>query len=167
MGVQHQFLQTYGFTINYVGTHGVKGYTREDYNRFAGDVCNAVTRDFFINRLNPGWGSEFYTSNESNSIYHGLNAQLRKAYSRGFTWTANYTFGKVLDNVTEGNLGDYFNVNAYAGAYTGVQDIAKPGARPWPFRIRCASSFYSERRVGLADFQRRAIQQSSRWMAVE
>ena len=127
LGVQHQFLQTYGFTINYVGTHGVKGYTREDYNRFAGDVCNAVTCDFFINRLNPGWGSEFYTSNESNSIYHGLNAQLRKAYSRGFTWTANYTFGKVLDNVTEGNLGDYFNVNAYAGAYTGVQDIAKPG----------------------------------------
>lgn len=132
LGVQHQFLRDYGFSINYVGTHGVKGYTREDYNRFAGDICNANTCDFFINRLNPGWGSQFYTSNESSSIYHGLNAQLRKTYTHGFTWTANYTFGKVLDNVTEGNLGDYFNVNAYAAAYTGVQDIANPGADRGP-----------------------------------
>ena len=132
LGVQHQFLHDYGFSINYVGTHGVKGYTREDYNRFPGDVCNAVTCDFFINRLNPGWGSEFYTSNESSSVYHGLNASLRKTYTHGFTWTANYTFGKVLDNVTEGNLGDYFNVNAYASAYTGVQDIDKPAADRGP-----------------------------------
>jgi hypothetical protein len=132
LGVQHQFLRDYGISINYVGTHGVKGYTREDYNRFAGDVCNAITCDFFINRLNPGWGAQFYTSNESSSIYHGLNAQLRKTYTRGFTWTANYTFGKVLDNVTEGNLGDYFNVNAYSAAYTGVQDIDKPGADRGP-----------------------------------
>ena len=132
LGIQHQFLRDYGFSVNYVGTHGVKGYTREDYNRFAGDICNAVTCDFTINRLNSGWGSQFYTSNESSSIYHGLNAQLRKTYAHGFTWTANYTFGKVLDNVTEGNLGDYFNVNAYAAAYTGVQDIAKPDADRGP-----------------------------------
>jgi outer membrane receptor protein involved in Fe transport len=142
-GVQHQFLRDYGVSINYVGTHGVKGYTREDYNRFAGDVCNANTCDFFINRLNPGWGSQFYTSNESSSIYHGLNAQLRKTYSRGFTWTANYTFGKVLDNVTEGNLGDYFNVNAYAAAYTGVQDISVPEADRGPseFDVRHRFTF--------------------------
>jgi hypothetical protein len=34
--------------------------------------------------------------------------------------------------VTEGNLGDYFNVNAYAAAYTGVQDIDKPEADRGP-----------------------------------
>ena len=112
LGIQHQFLHDYGFTINYVGTHGVGNYTRDDYNRFDGDVCsvppafglNAITH---INRLNPGWLDEYYTSNEGNSIYHGMNVQLRKTYSHGFLWTANYTFGKVLDNVTEGNLGDY------------------------------------------------------------
>jgi len=132
LGVQHQFLRDYGFSINYVGTHGVKGYTREDYNRFAGDICNVNTCDFFIDRLNPGWGSQFYTSNESSSVYNGLNAQLRKTYTHGLMWTANYTFGKVLDNVTEGNLGDYFNVNAYAAAYTGVQDIDHPAADRGP-----------------------------------
>jgi hypothetical protein len=143
LGVQHQFWHDYGFSINYVGTHGVKGYTREDYNRFAGDICNANTCDFFIDRLNPGWGAQFYTSNEASSIYHGLNAQLRKTYTHGFTWTANYTFGKVLDNVTEGNLGDYFNVNAYAAAYTGVQDINKPGEDRGPseFDVRHRFTF--------------------------
>jgi outer membrane receptor protein involved in Fe transport len=145
LGVQHQFLRDYGFSINYVGTHGVKGYTREDYNRFAGDVCTSTFDpcDFFINRLNLGWGSQFYTSNESSSVYHGLNAQLRKTYNHGFTWTANYTYGKVLDNVTEGNLGDYFNVNTYAGAYTGVQDIDRPAADRGPseFDVRHRFTF--------------------------
>lgn len=127
-GVQHQFFRDYGFTINYVGTHGVGNYTREDYNRFDGDICQVAFSDcdFAITRLNPGWNNEFYTSNEGNSIYHGLNVQLRKNYSHGFLWTANYTYGKVLDNVTEGNLGDYFNVNGYAALYTGVSDISKP-----------------------------------------
>jgi hypothetical protein len=31
--------------------------------------------------------------------------------------------GKVLDNVTEGGLGDYLNTNGYGGLYSGVQDI--------------------------------------------
>jgi len=131
-GIQHSFLHDYGFSINYVGTHGVGNYTREDFNRFAGDICNAVTCDFTPNRLNPGWNNEYYTSNEGNSIYHGLNAQLRKNMGHGFMWTANYTFGKVLDNVTEGNLGDYFNVNGYSALYTGVQDISKPDADRGP-----------------------------------
>lgn len=127
-GIQHQFFHDYGLTINYVGTHGVGNYTREDFNRFNGDICvDLFTNcDFTPNRLNPGWNNEFYTSNEGNSIYHGLNVQVRKNYSHGLLWTANYTFGKVLDNVTEGNLGDYFNVNGYAALYTGVADISKP-----------------------------------------
>jgi Carboxypeptidase regulatory-like domain/TonB dependent receptor len=127
LGIQQQFLRNYGLTINYVGTHGVGNYTREDYNRYDGDICNPSVCDYTIHRLNPGWEYQYYTANEGNSIYNGLNAQLRMNYNHGFTFTANYTFGKVLDNVTEGNLGDYFNVNAYSALYTGVADISKPG----------------------------------------
>ncbi|MGA2302257.1 MAG: TonB-dependent receptor [Candidatus Acidiferrum sp.] len=148
LGIQHQFLHDYGFTINYVGTHGVGNYTRDDYNRFDGDVCSVPPAfgpkcDYTINRLNPGWLDEYYTSNEGNSIYHGMNVQLRKTYSHGFLWTANYTFGKVLDNVTEGNLGDYSNVNGYAALYTGVQDIAHPDADRGPseFDVRQRFTF--------------------------
>lgn len=126
LGVQHSFAHDYGFTINYVGTRGVGGYTREDYNRFAGDICNQTTCSYENNRLNYGWGQITYISNESQSNYEGMNAQLRKNFSHDLTFTANYTFGKVLDNLTEGGLGDYFNTNGYGILYSGVSDIQHP-----------------------------------------
>ena len=126
LGVQHQFLRDYGFSINYVGTRGVGGYTREDYNRFDGDVCNPTACHYYATRYAPGWGAITYITNESQSTYNGLNAQFKKSYSGQLTFVANYTFGKVLDNVTEGGLGDYFNVNSYGINYSGVMDIEHP-----------------------------------------
>jgi Carboxypeptidase regulatory-like domain/TonB dependent receptor len=126
LGVQQQFLRDYGFSINYVGTRGVGGYTREDYNRFDGDVCNPTECNYFATRLAPGWGEITYITNESQSTYQGMNAQLKKTYNHGVMFIANYTYGKVLDNVTEGGLGDYFNVNSYAANYSGVMDIDHP-----------------------------------------
>ena len=126
LGVQHQFAHDYAVSINYVGTRGVGGYTREDYNRFDGDVCNPTVCNEFATRYVPGWGEITYISNESQSIYHGMNAQLKKNFTHGLLFVGNYTFGKVLDNVTEGGLGDYFNTNAYAGNYSGVMDIEHP-----------------------------------------
>jgi carboxypeptidase family protein/TonB-dependent receptor-like protein len=126
LGVQHSIGHDYGFTLNYVGTRGVGGYTREDFNRFAGDICNQAACSFANNRLNFGWGQITYISNESSSNYEGLNAQFRRNYAHNLTFTANYTFGKVLDNLTEGGLGDYFNTNGYGLLYSGVSDIGKP-----------------------------------------
>ncbi len=126
LGVQHSFGNDYGFTLNYVGTRGVGGYTREDYNRFDGDICNQTSCSYLNNRLNYGWGQITYISNESQSNYEGLNAQFRKNYAHNLMFTANYTFGKVLDNLTEGGLGDYFNTNGYGILYSGVSDIGKP-----------------------------------------
>lgn len=124
LGVQHEFFNNYAFSINYVGTRGVKLFIREDWNRFTGDICNATTCDFTENRLAPGWGGGLYVSNASDSTYHGMNLQLRKNYSHGFTLVGNYTFGKVLDIVTEGGLGDYFNTNDYGlASYQGTTDV--------------------------------------------
>jgi hypothetical protein len=126
LGVQHAFGHDYGFALNYVGTRGVGGYTREDYNRFDGDICNQTSCSYTFHGFNPGWGPITYISNESQSNYEGLNAQLRKNYSHNLMFTANYTFGKVLDNLTEGGLGDYQNTNGYGLLYSGVSDIEKP-----------------------------------------
>ncbi|HTR26101.1 MAG TPA: TonB-dependent receptor [Terriglobales bacterium] len=126
LGVQHSFGRDYGFTFNYVGTRGVGGYTREDFNRFDGDVCNQTVCNYFSTRLNYGWGQITYISNESQSNYEGFNAQFRKTYAHNLMFTANYTFGKVLDQVTEGGLGDYFNTNGYGILYSGVSDIEHP-----------------------------------------
>jgi hypothetical protein len=125
LGVQHSFGRDYGFALNYVGTRGVGGYTREDYNRFDGDICNQTSCNYYFSGYNPGWGPITYISNESQSNYEGLNAQLRKNYSHNLMFTANYTFGKVLDNLTEGGLGDYQNTNGYGLLYSGVSDVEK------------------------------------------
>ena len=126
LGIQHSFAHDYGFTINYVGTRGVGGYTREDYNRFDGDICKQTSCSYTFHGFNPGWGQITYISNESSSNYEGLNVQLRKNYSHNLMFAANYTFGKVLDNLTEGGLGDYSNVNGYGLLYSGVSDIQNP-----------------------------------------
>jgi len=123
LGVQRQFASSFAASVNYVGTRGVRLYTREDYNRFAGDICNQTACDFFNNRLNLGWGQTFFIANEDSSSYHGLNAQLKKDVTHGVMFVANYTFGKVLNFVTDPGLGDYFNVNSSGSLYSGVQDI--------------------------------------------
>lgn len=122
-GIQHEFGGSYAASVNYVGTQGRNNYTREDYNRFAGDICNPVSCDGVANNFNVDFGQITYVSNEGYSNYNGLNAQLRKTFSYGLTFVANYTFGKVLDDVTEGGLGDYANVNGYGALYAGVQDL--------------------------------------------
>jgi len=125
-GIQRQIMHDYALTINYVGTSSVGGYTREDYNRFDGDICNQTYCNYYASQITPGWGELTYISNESHATYNGLNAQFKRNYSHGLMFAANYTWGKVLDNVTEGGLGDYFNTNGYGGLYSGVQDIQNP-----------------------------------------
>ncbi len=124
LGLQQEFLRSYAVSLNYVGTRGVKLYTRSDPNRVTGDVCNATTCDFTIDRLNPGWGTLFYIDNGSSSTYHGFNLQVKKNYSHGFMLTGNYTFGKVLDLVSDAGLGDY--TNSGQPQYIVQSDARKP-----------------------------------------
>ena len=140
-GIQREFLHDYALTINYVGTSDVGGYTREDYNRFDGDICNQTYCNYFASQLAPGWGQITYISNEGHASYNGLNAQLKRNYSHGFMFAANYTWGKVLDNVTEGGLGDYLNTNGYGGLYSGVQDIQNQAGDRGPSEFDVAQRF--------------------------
>jgi len=111
LGFQQQFLNSYAVSANYVGTRALKLYTRSDPNRFTGDICNANTCDFTIDRLNPGWGQLYYITNGSNSTYHGLNVEVRKNYSHGVLLVGNYTLGKVIDLGSDAGLADYRNTS--------------------------------------------------------
>ena len=55
--------------------------------------------------------------------------------------TANYTWGKVLDNVTEGGLGDYFNTNGYGLLYAGVSNIQNQRLDRGPSEFDVAQRF--------------------------
>jgi hypothetical protein len=49
-----------------------------------------------IFRANPFAGNLFYKDDSGNTNYHGLQLELRKDYSHGLTFRANYTFSKTL-----------------------------------------------------------------------
>lgn len=118
-GFQREFFRDYSVSANYVGTRGMKIYLWEDWNRVRGDIL-----DFSEDRLNPEWGSIWMVSNGADSIYHGANVQLRKAYSRGFMFVANYTFGQAIDwPSSDAGLGDFTNISTSASFYIGAQDI--------------------------------------------
>jgi hypothetical protein len=54
--------------------------------------------NFFV--LNPySAGNLLYVDDSGWSSYNGLQIQLRKQFSRGLTWTTNYTFSKSLTNL--------------------------------------------------------------------
>jgi hypothetical protein len=48
-------------------------------------------------RPNPQFGSIMVTSNASDSVYHSMQATLRKRFGHGLLFNAGYTFSKVID----------------------------------------------------------------------
>ncbi|MBI2151031.1 MAG: hypothetical protein HYU27_10580, partial [Acidobacteria bacterium] len=53
--------------------------------------------------VNPQFGSLGLLGNTDNSIYHSMQAQLRKRLSHGFTGQFSYTWSKNLGNSAAGN----------------------------------------------------------------
>jgi hypothetical protein len=52
-------------------------------------------------RLLPQWNSINFRSPYGHSTYHGLDAQLEKRFSSGFSWSLSYTWSHSLDNIPE------------------------------------------------------------------
>jgi hypothetical protein len=74
-------------------------------------ACNPVFGPLYI--IDPARGGDptitQFTSYASrgNSIYHGMTASLTKRYSNHFSFQANYTFSKSIDDVTDFNSAFY------------------------------------------------------------
>lgn len=58
-------------------------------------------KDFFgFGKIDPDAGLFYYTSNSSNSAYHGMTLSLNKRYSHNFSFNVNYTLSKAIDDAT-------------------------------------------------------------------
>ena len=93
---------------NYVGTFGHKllgivGRNTFD-GRFAGGDGTA---------LNPKYGNNSFRTNCCASNYHGWQTTLRKRFSDGLQFNANYTFSKGMDDVSDA----FTTKNAGGAAY--------------------------------------------------
>ncbi|HXG65612.1 MAG TPA: hypothetical protein VNO70_10925, partial [Blastocatellia bacterium] len=113
--IEHEFARDYFASAGYVGTRGVH------LLRFAtpnlGPNSIPVILDVAVNAFQPTFqgivvppniGRPFpilgsFTSIESdaNSIYHGLQLQLNKRFSRGIQFTTAYTWSHAIDEVSD------------------------------------------------------------------
>lgn len=58
-------------------------------------------------RLNPALGDITMRRPHFNSFYHGGSIELQRRWSRNFSFQANYTFSKSIDDTSADVLGDY------------------------------------------------------------
>jgi hypothetical protein len=82
---------------NYIGTAGRKLLGIRNLNTFDGRLSGAGS----TTRVNSAIGSDNYRSGDYGSNYHAVEASLRKQFSSGLTFNANYTFAKTLDDISD------------------------------------------------------------------
>jgi hypothetical protein len=99
---QREITRDLAATVGYVGNRGLKFLQVHFLNQIGVDG----------RRPDPTIGQIRYEANDGMSVYHGLQASLRKRYSRGLTFAAHYTYGKAITNG--------------GGAEEGINDIQDP-----------------------------------------
>src|SRR5205814_7302656 len=81
---------------DYVGTLGRKLIGILNDNTFDGRASGLGGT-----RPNPTIGSDNFRNNAFGSNYHALQTSLRKNYSFGLQFNANYTYSKTLDEISD------------------------------------------------------------------
>ena len=109
-------------TLSYVGTQGTYLLTLSEVN-----VVNPLTGV----QPYPNFGLVSWRGNKDNSSYQGLSASLKRSFSRGFLFSANYMWSHEIDDGSDGS-GD--------GDSLVPQNVACP-------RCERASGFWDARNV--------------------
>jgi len=117
-GVQYQLAKDFALEANYVGTLGRKLLGVRNLNTFdgrtscpnpganpypPGSPCAAAGFPFGFSTRRPNTtiGSDNFRSAAFSSNYDGLNLTLRKRFSNGLQFNANYTYSKALDQISD------------------------------------------------------------------
>src|SRR5262249_34656356 len=143
-GLQYQLAKDFALETNYVGTLGRKLLGILNRNTFDGRVAwstnPALLRQVCVDagfpngfssvRPNPIFNSDNARGNYYGSNYNALNVTLRKRFSYGLSFNANYTYAKALDD-----LSDVFRAKNAAISVTDVQN-PKNDYGPADFDIR-------------------------------
>jgi hypothetical protein len=115
LGVEHEIAKGYVAEVNYIGTFGRKLVGVEDANNYDGrTACSGVSgvqktrctaagypKGFTSARPNARFTTDNYRYNGFNSNYNGLQVSVRKAYSDGLMFLANYTYSKAMDEISD------------------------------------------------------------------
>jgi hypothetical protein len=90
-GIQHSLTANTLLEIGHAGSTGRKLISRDEVNRNVPGT----------GRFNPRILNDTFLSNAGNSNYVGLEATIRRRFSRGLQFQASYTFSHAIDNQSD------------------------------------------------------------------
>ncbi|WP_165420235.1 TonB-dependent receptor [Edaphobacter modestus] len=97
LGVQQQLTASSSFSLSYVATRGVHLYRDYNINTPAPGPGDLTTRRPYYG-IAPGVTSINYATSDGLSIYHSLQAELKKNFSHGLQGRISYTWSKEIDD---------------------------------------------------------------------
>jgi hypothetical protein len=129
LGLEYQLAPGYVLETNYVGTLGRKLIGLQDINNFDGRTAcsgslqpacaaNGFPQGFPSTRITTLFNSDNFRTNGFSSNYSALQVSLRKGFSHGFQFLANYTYSKAMDQISD--------IFRQRGGNTGPTDIQNP-----------------------------------------
>ena len=142
LGYQRALPGSMVLETNYVGSMGVHLVNITDINRYRGDL---TATDRIVNGYNPSFGQIAMAQTTSRSSYHGATVSVRKQFSRGSTFSANYTYGKVLtDSEAEQDITNFYapenrKLDRSFASFDVPQRAAMVGVWELPFLRTCSS----------------------------
>lgn len=98
LGVQQQLTSSTSFSLSYVGTRGVHLYRNYDINTPAPGPGDQTTRRPYYG-IAPEVTSINYATSDGLSIYHALQAELKKNFSQGLQGRVSYTWSKEIEDL--------------------------------------------------------------------
>jgi hypothetical protein len=98
IGFQYQIGKDMVLESNYVGTLGRKLIALVGANTFDG---RTIGNGYSSKKENPNYGTIGYRTNWSGSNYNAWQTTLRKRFSSGLQFNANYTYSKAMDDVSD------------------------------------------------------------------
>jgi Carboxypeptidase regulatory-like domain len=97
--VERELPSNFTFTAGYIGTRGAHLFANNEANSVIDPRPTPVTRRI-PGTTGPG-GRVVLRDNEGDSIYHALNLDLNRKFSKGMEVRAAYTWSKLIDNGSE------------------------------------------------------------------
>jgi Carboxypeptidase regulatory-like domain len=128
LGVQYQLGKDFVWESNYVGTFGHRLMDIEGRNNYDGEEVPG----FDHSPINPAYSNISFRTNCCDSNYHGFQTTLRKRFSSGLQFNANYTYAKAMDDVSDA----FTTKNAGGAAYPTDSENPKLDYGPADFNVK-------------------------------
>jgi len=135
-GVQYEIAKDFVLESDYVGTFGHKLEAILGAGTYDGRTVSGVSHSL----VNPNYGRISFRDNCCNSNYHGWQTSLRKRFSYGLQFNANYTYAKALDDVSD-VLGEKIGGTAHGYPMDPTDPRVDYGPADFDVRHRFVTSF--------------------------